>query len=464
MAKLLETTGALGLDQYGPQTGRVIATSPTVWYATIRVDKGSSDGVRLGQPVINEEALIGRVTAVFNGAAQVTLLTDTSRLERRRLGARGARERLRRRRAGRRRQPQRPAAAPRSAGREAVGSATASLTRGTVSDTDRLPSLYPRGLPIGVITRIDNKGTDTEEVHLRPFANMRDLDFVQILTRPQGPAAMTSPTPQLIARLVALAIGGVVVQTAAVSQLPIAGANADLSPLLGDGVGLLCGSLAGGCFGFGVGLFVDIVAMQTLGVSSLVLLGVGYGAGRLREARDPEGTLVPLAVGAIATLTFSVGFALMQFLLGVERAGQLGALAPDARDARHQRADRAARLRARAPLAAARRCPRTRAVAGAAPTRPAACRRSRAHDGTRLRPPAPHHPAARAARRDPRRGRARAVRDRLLPPVVPAGAVGRAVPRAGELQPRARAADPGAARQDRRSRGQGRSSRTSSPP
>jgi rod shape-determining protein MreD len=127
---------------------------------------------------------------------------------------------------------------------------------------------------------------------------------------------MTPATAKLAVRLVALAIVGVVVQTAAVSQLPIAGANADLSPLLVMAVGLLCGSLAGGCFGFGVGLFVDIVSMQTLGVSSLVLLGVGYGAGRLREARDPEGSLVPLATGAAATLIFSVGFALMQFLLG----------------------------------------------------------------------------------------------------------------------------------------------------
>ena len=129
---------------------------------------------------------------------------------------------------------------------------------------------------------------------------------------------MSADATKLVARLVALAIGGVVVQTAFVSQLPIAGANADLAPLLVMAAGLLCGSLAGGCFGFGVGLFVDIVAMQTLGVSSLVLLVVGYGAGRLREARDPEGTLVPLAVGALATLTFSVGFALMQFLLGVD--------------------------------------------------------------------------------------------------------------------------------------------------
>ncbi len=129
---------------------------------------------------------------------------------------------------------------------------------------------------------------------------------------------MTTLTPQLLARLAAAGVVGVIVQTAAVSQLPVAGANADLSPLLVMAVGLLCGSLAGGVFGFGVGLFVDVVSLQTLGVSSLVLLGVGYGAGRIREARDPEGTLVPLAVGALATLAFALGFAVMQFLLGVD--------------------------------------------------------------------------------------------------------------------------------------------------
>jgi len=129
---------------------------------------------------------------------------------------------------------------------------------------------------------------------------------------------MTTISLKLLVRLALLGMLGVVVQTAAVSQLSFAGADADLSPLLAMAVGLLCGSLAGGVFGFGVGLFADVVALQTLGVSSLVLLGVGYGAGRLREARDPEGTLVPLAVGAAATLAFGVGFALIQFLLGVE--------------------------------------------------------------------------------------------------------------------------------------------------
>ena len=125
-------------------------------------------------------------------------------------------------------------------------------------------------------------------------------------------------TPQFLARLLALGAGAVVIQTAGVSQMPIGGANADLSPLVVMAVGLLAGSLIGACFGFGVGLFVDVALLQTLGVSSLVLLVVGYGAGRIREVRDPEGPLVPLVGGAAATLAFSAGFAVLQFLLGFE--------------------------------------------------------------------------------------------------------------------------------------------------
>ena len=34
--------------------------------------------MKVGHPVINEEALIGRVTAVFGGSAQVTLITDAT--------------------------------------------------------------------------------------------------------------------------------------------------------------------------------------------------------------------------------------------------------------------------------------------------------------------------------------------------------------------------------------------------
>ena len=35
-----------------PVAARVIARSPTVWYSGIKIDKGSSDGIRVNQPVI----------------------------------------------------------------------------------------------------------------------------------------------------------------------------------------------------------------------------------------------------------------------------------------------------------------------------------------------------------------------------------------------------------------------------
>lgn len=123
---------------------------------------------------------------------------------------------------------------------------------------------------------------------------------------------------QLPLRLAGLGFFAVVVQIAAVSQVTVFGVSADLSPLMVASVGLLAGSLPGAVFGFSVGLFVDLALVQTLGVTSLLFIAIGYGAGRLRELRDPAHGLAPLAVGAVATAIGTVGFALMQFLLGVQ--------------------------------------------------------------------------------------------------------------------------------------------------
>jgi rod shape-determining protein MreD len=127
-----------------------------------------------------------------------------------------------------------------------------------------------------------------------------------------------SERSQLALRMLALGFVSVVVQIAAVSQITVFGVSADLSPLVVASVGLLAGSLPGAVFGFSVGLFVDLALVQTLGVTSLLYIAIGYAAGRLRELRDPAHGLVPLAVGAIATAVGTIGFALMQFLLGVQ--------------------------------------------------------------------------------------------------------------------------------------------------
>jgi rod shape-determining protein MreD len=126
------------------------------------------------------------------------------------------------------------------------------------------------------------------------------------------------PPLRLVLRLGLLALGTVVIQEAAVSQVSIFGISADLTPLMVMSVGLLAGSLTGAVMGFATGLLVDTVLVQTLGITSLLYIAIGYWAGRLRELRDPAHGLVPLAAGAVATAVAGIGMTLIQFLLGVD--------------------------------------------------------------------------------------------------------------------------------------------------
>ena len=129
---------------------------------------------------------------------------------------------------------------------------------------------------------------------------------------------MTSVAPKLILRLVGLVLVAVVVQETVISQISIFGVSADLTPLVVMSVGLLTGSLPGAIMGFFTGLLVDTVLVQTLGVTSLLYIAIGYWSGRLRELRDPAHGLVPLAAGAAATAVAGIGMTLIQFLLGVD--------------------------------------------------------------------------------------------------------------------------------------------------
>ena len=131
--------------------------------------------------------------------------------------------------------------------------------------------------------------------------------------------------------------------------------------------------MSGAVFGFGVGLFADLALVQTVGLSSLLYLAVGYWGGRARELRDPQGSLVPIAAGAAATAVATVGYSIMQFLLGVDAPVTFGLVR-----------EILATILLNAVIAtpswpssagsSAAPCRRTRAAAAGAPTRPAACR------------------------------------------------------------------------------------------
>jgi rod shape-determining protein MreD len=127
-----------------------------------------------------------------------------------------------------------------------------------------------------------------------------------------------APSGSLLLRLAGLSIVVVFFQIGVVSEVPVFGVNADLSPLLVAFVGLLCGSTLGAASGFAVGLLVDLALLQTLGLTSLIFTLIGYGCGRLRELRDPQAALTPLLVGAAASAVSLVGYSLMEFMLGVD--------------------------------------------------------------------------------------------------------------------------------------------------
>jgi len=127
---------------------------------------------------------------------------------------------------------------------------------------------------------------------------------------------MTAINLQLLVRLVVLAFVMVLLQLMFFAQVPLFGAIADLSPLVVMAVGLLCGPVTGAAMGFTIGLMVDTALLQTMGLTSLVLIAVGYWAGRLREARDPQSPLAPIPLGAGAAAITTIGYGVGQFLLG----------------------------------------------------------------------------------------------------------------------------------------------------
>jgi rod shape-determining protein MreD len=122
----------------------------------------------------------------------------------------------------------------------------------------------------------------------------------------------------LLTRIAVLVLVVVFFQIGVVSEVPVFGVAVDLSPLLVAFVGLLCGSTIGAVTGFAVGLLVDLALVQTLGLTSLVFTLVGFWCGRLRELRDPQATLTPLLVGSVASAAATVGYSLVEFLLGVD--------------------------------------------------------------------------------------------------------------------------------------------------
>ncbi|MHB8656469.1 MAG: rod shape-determining protein MreC [Solirubrobacteraceae bacterium] len=167
-----------GLAAYSPVPANVITRDPTLWYATIEIDKGSADGVRLEDPVLGDGALVGKVSTVDPNVSIVTLITDhsfevTAQVQDS-FGDTGVLVPA----VGNPNQlllQYLPRHASIQVGQQVV---TAGFTSGA------LESLYPAGIPIGQVSGANqDELLANGEVQVTPAADLRHLDMVQVLIR-----------------------------------------------------------------------------------------------------------------------------------------------------------------------------------------------------------------------------------------------------------------------------------------
>jgi rod shape-determining protein MreC len=188
---LQEMNSAGGLAAHEPVIARVIARSPSSWYQTFQINKGTSDGVRVDQPVVNDAGLVGKVKEVSDGNAVVMLLTDPEfgvsalALESGEPGSVGPAVGD----AGDLRFELVPNAKEVRRGEKIVTAGTSTSAR--VSD---LSSLYPRAIVIGTVSRIETgEGELDRVIHVEPVADLRSLDLVEVLTQPDADVRAQAP-------------------------------------------------------------------------------------------------------------------------------------------------------------------------------------------------------------------------------------------------------------------------------
>jgi rod shape-determining protein MreC len=172
----LREAGELPLG-FEPVTGRVIARSPTVWYSTVTIDHGTSSGIAVDDPVISGDGLVGRVTSATRGTARVTLITDHTSAVSAKVVPGGVQGVI---------SPE--VGNPSDLILDFIDSSKLVREGQTVVTSGwkarGLSSLYPYGIPLGRVTEATVAEQEaSQSVQVRPFADLRGLEFVQVLTK-----------------------------------------------------------------------------------------------------------------------------------------------------------------------------------------------------------------------------------------------------------------------------------------
>jgi len=177
---------------FDPIVATVVGRSPTPYQQEVIVSAGSGDGVERNAPVVSEEGnLVGQVTDLTDSTARITLITDQSSsvsavvLETEASGVvkHGA--------------SSSSLILDRVEKDETASAGNTVITAGWT--TERFESLFPRGIPIGIVESVGQQDVDLfKRIQIAPLVDFDSLAAVIVLIeKPQPveppPKATESP-------------------------------------------------------------------------------------------------------------------------------------------------------------------------------------------------------------------------------------------------------------------------------
>lgn len=165
------------------QAAAVINRDPSPFMQYVIINRGSDDGMRRGMPVVTQQGLVGRITAVTAGAAHVQLITDPASTVNVRLD-------------------------PSQAAAMLTGSISGDLSvdmipqganveSGNLVLTSGLGGNYPPNIVVGQVSGVRSRDQDLfQRAAIQPIVDFSKLEIVLVITnfRPVDTAPLI-PTP-----------------------------------------------------------------------------------------------------------------------------------------------------------------------------------------------------------------------------------------------------------------------------
>lgn len=152
----------------------------------LTIDKGSESGIAVSMPVIAPEGIVGQITEVWNGGANVQVFSDPEFA----VGVQTPGH------------PGGPATTGIASGSAGTHNLTVEFAAGTkvrIGDpivTSAQSTLFPAGLPVGTITSVTiQPGNTGVNATIKPYVNISELQHVTVLLWTPGTPGPVLPPP-----------------------------------------------------------------------------------------------------------------------------------------------------------------------------------------------------------------------------------------------------------------------------